>query len=141
MEQDPHYKFICHYWSLGYWPHPFHIIKFWMILCLVSKSWWKIFCSLSLLVCQIYEFWLSLLSMASLSTKDQVSSRLYKWIWNVKLPPRIAIWAWQTINNMIPKLNNRTLKKITQKAKCSLYSHTIKSREHALYYFPKARGF
>lgn len=67
------------------------------------------------------------------STISCPDSNIWKIIWNSKNLPRLSIWTWQAIRNILPSLMELKKRKIIQDDKCSYCNTNAKTLCHILY--------
>uniref|UniRef100_A0A803NTN0 Reverse transcriptase domain-containing protein n=1 Tax=Cannabis sativa TaxID=3483 RepID=A0A803NTN0_CANSA len=64
----------------------------------------------------------------------------WKYFWNLNLPPKIRIFAWKVLNNVLPVAAALFKKKIIDSAACSLCTSSWESIGHALFGCKHARN-
>uniref|UniRef100_A0A803PIR6 Reverse transcriptase zinc-binding domain-containing protein n=1 Tax=Cannabis sativa TaxID=3483 RepID=A0A803PIR6_CANSA len=74
----------------------------------------------------------------SLDSKDDHSSsstnrRWWNWLWSLKLPKKVKIFAWRLVNDALPTAVNLAHKKIAPSAACALCKCSWESVGHALF--------
>ena len=73
------------------------------------------------------------------SSNGDARTPLWKKMWQLKIPPKVRIFAWRVCMNGLPTLFNLGRRRINNDALCPLYRKEPESTIHALFFCEKIR--
>ncbi|KAF7837557.1 reverse transcriptase [Senna tora] len=68
-----------------------------------------------------------------------IDSSLWKWIWNLGIPPKVKNFLWRLCSNALPSLNNLSKRRIVLSPRCQICNQEEESIEHIFLMCPWTR--